>query len=157
MSHSADLPGLPQGLTLCSLFDYITQTIEINESINVLSARQMQVLDLMRTGKSNKEISLALGIFEQTVKHHVLSIMRKFRASNRTEAVYLAGVKPRKAFSNKAQPSLATVATAEKEKQQESESLHLKNKILEKISQAKMQEVDNTGVGKMSEGNYANR
>ena len=32
MSHSSDLPELPQGLKLCELFDYISQTIEINET-----------------------------------------------------------------------------------------------------------------------------
>ena len=32
MAHTDDLPELPQGLNLCALFDYVTQTIEINEA-----------------------------------------------------------------------------------------------------------------------------
>ena len=35
MSHTSDLPELPPGLNVCNLFDYISQTIEINEAPNI--------------------------------------------------------------------------------------------------------------------------
>ena len=34
MTHSGDLPELPPGLKICELFDYISQTMEINEASN---------------------------------------------------------------------------------------------------------------------------
>lgn len=55
-----------------------------------LTARQIDVLQLMMQGKSNKEICRALDIAEPTVKNHVTAILRELGASNRTEAVIAA-------------------------------------------------------------------
>lgn len=55
-----------------------------------LTARQVEVLQLMMQGKSNKEICRALDIAEPTVKNHVTAILRELGASNRTEAVIAA-------------------------------------------------------------------
>lgn len=51
-----------------------------------LSTREMEVLELLAEGKSNKEIALRLDLQEKTVKHHVSHILSKLGASNRTEA-----------------------------------------------------------------------
>jgi DNA-binding NarL/FixJ family response regulator len=55
-----------------------------------LSAREMDVLRLMVTGKVNKEIGVALNITEGTVKAHVSSLLKKLKATGRTEAINLA-------------------------------------------------------------------
>lgn len=55
-----------------------------------LSEREMQVLECVVTGLSNKEIAGLLGISHQTVKNHVTSILRKFGVEDRTQAVVYA-------------------------------------------------------------------
>ena len=52
-----------------------------------LSGREMEVLDCVVKGLSNKEIATKLGISHQTVKNHVTSILRKFGVEDRTQAV----------------------------------------------------------------------
>ncbi len=55
-----------------------------------LSEREMEVLECVVKGKSNKEIAGMLGISHQTVKNHVTSILRKFGVEDRTQAVVYA-------------------------------------------------------------------
>lgn len=55
-----------------------------------LSAREIEVLQLIASGKSNKEIAALLFISEGTVKTHVLSIHEKLGVSGRTESVVMA-------------------------------------------------------------------
>lgn len=55
-----------------------------------LSAREIEVLDHMRRGHSNRDIANALGISEHTAKNHSRSILRKLRVSDRAEAVAAA-------------------------------------------------------------------
>lgn len=57
-----------------------------------LSDREMEVLQLMAKGMSNKEIGRVLWISETTVKTHVSHILRKLDKADRTQAV-LAAVK----------------------------------------------------------------
>jgi two-component system, NarL family, response regulator YdfI len=52
-----------------------------------LSDRELEVLELLTEGLSNKLIAHRLGISEHTVKTHVASIFAKLGASSRTEAV----------------------------------------------------------------------
>ena len=52
-----------------------------------LSGRELEVLDLLAEGLSNKLIAHGLNISEHTVKTHVASIFAKLGASSRTEAV----------------------------------------------------------------------
>jgi NarL family two-component system response regulator YdfI len=52
-----------------------------------LSGRELEVLDLLAEGLSNKLIAHRLNISEHTVKTHVASIFAKLRVSSRTEAV----------------------------------------------------------------------
>lgn len=54
-----------------------------------LSKREIQVLDCLAQGKSNRAIAGRLHICEATVKYHVHAILNKLHASNRTEAVML--------------------------------------------------------------------
>jgi two-component system NarL family response regulator len=55
-----------------------------------LSARELEILQYMALGKSNKEIGQVLYISENTVKGHVKSIFTKLDAIGRTEAVAIA-------------------------------------------------------------------
>ncbi len=50
-----------------------------------LTVRERQVLELILTARSNREIAKALGIEERTVKAHVGRLMRKAGAENRIE------------------------------------------------------------------------
>jgi DNA-binding NarL/FixJ family response regulator len=52
-----------------------------------LTERQLEVLNLMMQGKSNKAICRVLGLAEQTVKNHITAILNALNVSNRTEAV----------------------------------------------------------------------
>jgi len=55
-----------------------------------LSQREMEVLQRMATGKSNKEIGTELFISDGTVKTHVSSIFSKLEVVSRTEAIATA-------------------------------------------------------------------
>jgi two-component system NarL family response regulator len=52
-----------------------------------LSPREMDIIRLMREGKSNQVISMHLNITESTVKSHVKNILFKLGANDRTQAV----------------------------------------------------------------------
>lgn len=56
-----------------------------------LSQRQLQVLREVGLGKSNRRIAVDLGIGERTVKEHLSVIFVRLGASNRAEAIALAG------------------------------------------------------------------
>lgn len=51
-----------------------------------LSAREMQVLELVVQGLLNKQIAHALNISENTVKNHVKNILEKLEVEDRTQA-----------------------------------------------------------------------
>lgn len=55
-----------------------------------LTAREIEVLELVAGGKSNKEIATDLSITEGTVKSHLSAILAKLDASDRTQAVTIA-------------------------------------------------------------------
>jgi DNA-binding NarL/FixJ family response regulator len=53
------------------------------------TSRESEILELIRQGKPNKIIAHALDISESTVKVHMRNIMRKLRATNRTQVAFL--------------------------------------------------------------------
>jgi len=55
-----------------------------------LTGRELNVLELLAQGKSNKEIGVNLYISETTVKSHLRSIFRKLNVLSRTEAITVA-------------------------------------------------------------------
>jgi len=55
-----------------------------------LTGRELNVLELLARGKSNKEIGVSLYISETTVKSHLRSIFRKLNVLSRTEAITVA-------------------------------------------------------------------
>ena len=62
--------------------------LDDDESVDEpLTNREVQVLELLAEGLSNKAIAARLAISDQTVKFHVASISGKLGAANRTDAV----------------------------------------------------------------------
>jgi DNA-binding NarL/FixJ family response regulator len=55
-----------------------------------ISTRELEVLQLLGKGRSNKEIASALGITSGTVKIHVSNILSKLGAADRTQALVTA-------------------------------------------------------------------
>lgn len=55
-----------------------------------LSAREVQVLELIVRGLANKQIAYTLSIAEHTVKNHVKNILSKLGAQDRTQAATVA-------------------------------------------------------------------
>ncbi len=60
------------------------------EPFHPLSGREMEVLECVTLGMSNKEIAGVLGISHQTVKNHVTAILRKLGVEDRTQAAVYA-------------------------------------------------------------------
>lgn len=67
-----------------------------NKKIELLSERELRVLELMAQGHSNKMIAYKVNITEATVKAHVSHIFRKLELFNRVSAVlaYLHHLNP---------------------------------------------------------------
>jgi DNA-binding NarL/FixJ family response regulator len=87
-----------RSMTRAELQDWIEEQIEAaprpysepGSPFHPLSNREMEVLECVVRGLSNKEIASLLGISHQTVKNHVTSILRKFSVEDRTQAVVYA-------------------------------------------------------------------
>jgi DNA-binding NarL/FixJ family response regulator len=64
--------------------------IEARESRIGLSPRELDVLDMLAKGLTNKEIARVLQISQFTVRNHIKHIFEKLSATDRTEAVLIA-------------------------------------------------------------------
>jgi len=60
------------------------------ELFSPLTPRELEILETVARGQSNKEIARTLHISDQTVKNHVTSILRKLAVNDRTQAVMQA-------------------------------------------------------------------
>jgi DNA-binding NarL/FixJ family response regulator len=58
--------------------------------LSPLTPREMEILELVVQGMSNRRIAYTLGISHQTVKNHMTAILRKLGATGRTEAAVSA-------------------------------------------------------------------
>ncbi len=81
--------GRPTDVASASL-DSTRSAMEIRQSIETLTQRQMGVLALIGLGLSNRDIAERLTISEGTVKVHVGAILKTLGVSNRTQAALLA-------------------------------------------------------------------
>jgi two-component system nitrate/nitrite response regulator NarL len=72
--------------------DFMTQEEDSapNPLAEKLSRRELQVLEGLSQGKSNKEIARDLDLQEPTIKLHVKTLYRKIGAGNRTQAALIA-------------------------------------------------------------------
>ncbi len=64
---------------------------DVAARIRELTPQQFRVLQMLGSGKLNKQIGYELGVSEATIKAHMSAILRKLGASNRTQAVLMAG------------------------------------------------------------------
>jgi two-component system nitrate/nitrite response regulator NarL len=78
-------PSLAPSLTAARL-----RTGDDDGSVELLTAREREVLTLVAAGLANKQIAQRLKISEHTVKFHVAAILAKLGAQSRTEAGYVA-------------------------------------------------------------------
>lgn len=58
--------------------------------MKVLTKRELEILNLVKVGTTNKEIAFRPSMCEQTVKNHLIVIYKKLAASDRAHAVYIA-------------------------------------------------------------------
>jgi DNA-binding NarL/FixJ family response regulator len=65
--------------------------LDVASRLAELTPQQFRVFSMLCSGKLNKQIAYDLEISEATVKAHMTSVLRKLGASNRTQAVLLAG------------------------------------------------------------------
>ena len=76
---------------LLSQFDKVAYVDGLpNEMFAPLSPREMEILQHIARGQSNKEVAYELGISRQTVKNHMTSILRKLAVNDRTQAALYA-------------------------------------------------------------------
>ncbi len=60
--------------------------VDAEEHYIPLSPREMEILQFVTNGLSNKEIAVKLRISQQTVKNHMTSILKKLNVEDRTQA-----------------------------------------------------------------------
>jgi DNA-binding NarL/FixJ family response regulator len=60
--------------------------VDADEHFIPLSHREMEILQFVTDGLSNKEIAVKLNISQQTVKNHMTSILKKLHVEDRTQA-----------------------------------------------------------------------
>ena len=63
------------------------EAAETKDLYSPLSSREVEILDYIARGNSNKEIAKSLKISDQTVKNHITSILKKLSVNDRTAAV----------------------------------------------------------------------
>ena len=71
-------------------FRTLTSEEDVENIYSPLSPREIEVLELVAAGRTNKEIAVKLAISNQTVKNHISSILRKLAVNDRTQAVVYA-------------------------------------------------------------------
>ena len=97
----ADTPGdFSKVMTAISLFlsrNKIRDEIQVerprvspSSPLHTLSPREVTILNWLKNGKTNWEISKILGVTEQTVRFHISSIFSKLDVTSRTRAVAAA-------------------------------------------------------------------
>ena len=73
-----------------NLFDDLQPKAPVPPQPSNLTHREMEILELLVGGQSNKDIAVRLYLSEKTVKAHLAAVFRKLNVSNRTQAAMLA-------------------------------------------------------------------
>jgi DNA-binding NarL/FixJ family response regulator len=68
----------------------LAAALEAQSEAQTLSKREIEVLELVARGLSNKQIAYALDITDTTAKNHVQHILQKLGAQDRTQAATAA-------------------------------------------------------------------
>jgi DNA-binding NarL/FixJ family response regulator len=74
--------------SVLALRDVIHAAANNARPLSGFTAREAAVVDALRKGKANKIIAYELNLCESTVKVHIRHIMKKLKATNRTEVAY---------------------------------------------------------------------
>lgn len=72
------------------VLDMLTGASTPKEFYDGLTAREVEILKLMATGKPNKQIAFSLKISEKTVRNHISHIYEKLQIYDRAQAVLYA-------------------------------------------------------------------
>lgn len=70
--------------------DDVRRLIESDPPLPTLTKRQLEILEVMTQGFTNQDIARRFGISVNGVNQHILGILTKLGAANRTEAVAIA-------------------------------------------------------------------
>jgi DNA-binding NarL/FixJ family response regulator len=68
----------------------VAHEIALHAIGDALSAREIEILQMIAGGQSNKQVAWRLGVAEETVKSNIKSIFSKLNVSDRTHAVTTA-------------------------------------------------------------------
>jgi DNA-binding NarL/FixJ family response regulator len=84
--------GLMQGRAALepSVAACLLERISAPETVDELSARELEVLCLLVRGESNRGVAVRLGLSQNTVKTHISNIFGKLQVQSRAEAVVVA-------------------------------------------------------------------
>ncbi|AXK37781.1 LuxR family transcriptional regulator [Streptomyces armeniacus] len=85
-----DQPGRADTLRPTESAGDRVSTLSKRSALQVLTAREREVLRVLAAGESNRVLSRRLGIAERTVKAHLTNITRKLGLRSRVEAVLLS-------------------------------------------------------------------
>ncbi|MEH1906545.1 MAG: response regulator transcription factor [Nostoc sp.] len=83
-------PGIVKKLLTQFSHPTPTQSLPVPSSLAELTPREKEVLQLIATGASNREIAHQLYISEGTVKNHVTNILNRLNLRDRTQAAIWA-------------------------------------------------------------------
>jgi len=84
------IAGLRRVLDGGAYFDALVDARSVTPATEQLTLRQLEVLQLLGEGRSNKEISSALSIADRTVRAHLTELFRTLGVSGRTQAILTA-------------------------------------------------------------------
>ena len=88
--YEDDLSAYSEFLASAAQRDSVSRLNSLPKNNSPLSDRELEVLQQISGGLSNKQAALALSISEQTVKNHLKNIFAKLSVSDRTSAILLA-------------------------------------------------------------------
>ncbi|MGD8751315.1 MAG: response regulator transcription factor, partial [Anaerolineales bacterium] len=86
----APLSGVVAAKILKEFSQPTSQSSEENGIVEKLTAREIDILQLVVEGMTNKEIAITLTISENTVKIHLRNILEKLHLQNRIQAAVYA-------------------------------------------------------------------
>jgi DNA-binding NarL/FixJ family response regulator len=84
LDTEASMPGFDE------LFNIPLTRKDMRHTGETLTNREIQILNYVADGNTNKQIAYILGISEQTIKNHVKAILYKLNANDRAHAVAIA-------------------------------------------------------------------